>query len=108
MAQFELNIYNEENEVVKTHTADFVRWGVYLQALELKDLMNKKSAVEQFESVNEFIKKIFPALTDEDLVNADADDVLNTFKQLIAKSQKLNINNPQKVGASLKNAAGAE
>lgn len=109
MAQFELNIYGDDNEILKTHTTDFVRWGVYLQALELSDNLKDKSAAEQFKAINTFVKKIFPALTDAELENADADDVLNTFRQLIAKSSKLTGRTPKNAaGENSKNVAGAE
>lgn len=100
MAQFELNIYGKDDEIIKTHTTDRVRWGIFMQALELQESIEKKTAAEQFEAVNTFVKKIFPELTNAELENADADDVLNTFKQLIAKANK--------IGGNSKNAAGAE
>lgn len=100
MAQFELNIYGDDNEITKTHTTDFVRWGVYLQALKLNDNLTEKTPAEQLEAVNTFVKKIFPALTDAELENADVDDVLNTFRQLINKGNQL-------TGGNSKNVAGA-
>lgn len=99
MAQFELNIYNDDDEIVKTHATDRVRWGIFMQALELQESLNDKTAAEQFEAVNTFVKKIFPALTDAELECADADDVLNTFKQLITKANKIGGNSKNAVGA---------
>jgi hypothetical protein len=99
MAQFELNIYGNNDEIVKRFETDKVRWGVFMQALEVADELEKKSAAEQFALINKFVKKIFPELTDADLENADIDDVMNTFKQLLAKAGK--------IGGS-KNAVGAE
>lgn len=89
MAQFELNIYGNNDEILKTYATDRVRWGVYLQALELQEKIAGKSAAEQFRLINAFLKKIFPDLTDEDLELADYDDVMNTFKQLINKSNAI-------------------
>lgn len=89
MAQFELSIYGHDDEILKTYKTDRVRWGVYLQALELQEKMKDKSGAEQFGLINAFLKKIFPDLTDEDLELADGDDVMNTFKQLIAKSKAI-------------------
>ena len=99
MAQFELNIYGNDDEIIKTHATDRVRWGIFMQALELAEGLNEKSPAEQFAAVNKFVTKIFPALTESELENADADDVLNTFKQLITKANK--------IGGNQKNAAGA-
>ena len=89
MAQFELSIYGNNDEILKTYKTDRVRWGVYLQALELQEKMKDKTGAEQFGLINAFLKKIFPDLTDEDLELADGDDVMNTFKQLIAKSKAI-------------------
>lgn len=100
MAAFELNTYGNDDEIIKTFKTDRVRWGVFLQALELQEGLAEKNAAEQFEAINTFVKKIFPDLTDADLEFADADDVLNTFNQLLAKANKIG-------GKKPKNAAGA-
>ena len=92
MAQFELNIYGNNDEILKTYSTDKVRWGVFMQALELQDGLQGKSAAEQFKLMNGFLKKIFPDLTDADLECADGDDVINTFKQLTHKANALNGN----------------
>lgn len=100
MAVFELNIYGKNDEIIKTYATDRVRWGVFMQALELQESIEEQSAEEQFKAINSFIKKIFPDLTDADLNNADINDVLNTFKQLLFKASKL--------GVKPKNLKGAE
>lgn len=102
MAQFELNTYGENDQILKTFATDKVRWGVFMQALELQEALDKMTSAQQFAAINTFVKKIFPDLTDADLENADADDVLNTFKQLISKAKKIGS------GGNSKNAAGAE
>lgn len=102
MSQFELNTYGQNDEILKTFATDKVRWGVFMQALELQEALDKMTNAQQFAAINTFVKKIFPDLTDADLENADADDVLNTFKQLLSKAKKIG------VGGNSKNAAGAE
>lgn len=99
MAQFELNIYDENDEVVKRFETDKVRWGIFMQALELEESLKGANAREMITAINEFVKKIFPAMTDADIENADVDDVLNTFRQLLNKAAK--------IGGRTKNAAGA-
>lgn len=99
MAQFELNIYGKDDEVEKKYETDIVRWGVFMQALELQDGLSEKSAIEQFKLVSSFLKKIFPDLTDEDLEKADYNDVFNTFRQLASKANA--------IGGNSKNATGA-
>ncbi len=89
MAQFELNIYGENDEILKTFATEKVRWGVYLQAANLNEELASMDAVEQFGAVNAFMTKIFPTLTSEELDLADADDVMNTFRQLLKKANKI-------------------
>lgn len=89
MAKFELNIYGPEDEVVKTYETDHVRWGVFLNAIKLQEEIKDKPISEQFSAINVFVKTIFPGLTDEELEQADGMDVMNTFKQLIAVSGKV-------------------
>lgn len=100
MAIFELNIYGKNDEIEKTYATDRVRWGVFLQALELQEQIAGETVEEQFKAINEFVKQIFPELTDADLAKADIDDVLNTFKQLLNKASK--------IGVKTKNLKGAE
>lgn len=100
MAAFELNIYGKDDEIVKTFATDKVRWGVFLQALEVQEGLSSKTTAEQFDTINRFVKKIFPDLTDKDLENADINDVMNIFKQLLNKAGK--------IGGNSKNAIGVE
>ena len=72
-----------------------------MQALELSDGLDNKSGKEQFALINSFVKKIFPDITDADIENADYEDVLNTFKQLINKANRIN-------GGNSKNLERAE
>lgn len=90
MAQFELNIYDENDEIIKTYQTEHVRWGVLLEAVKLQEELKGKSGIEQFSSINKFVKKIFVGLTDEELEKADSRDVLNTFKQLLSSVGAIN------------------
>ena len=38
MAQFELNTYGKDDEILNTFATDRVRWGVFMQALELDNV----------------------------------------------------------------------
>lgn len=84
MAKFELKIYGEDDEVVKTYGTDRIRWGVFLNAIKLQDKIKDKSEAEQFSAINEFIKSIFIGLTDKELEQADGMDVMNVFKQILS------------------------
>ncbi|MBO7735957.1 MAG: hypothetical protein J6S67_25535 [Methanobrevibacter sp.] len=97
---YELNIYGNNDEILKTYGTDKIRWGVLMEALKLKDELDKDKD-GQFEVINTFLKKIFPDITDEDLANADYEDVINTFVQICNKAGSIN-------GGETKNAKGAE
>lgn len=99
MAQFELNIYGENDEVVKHFETDRVRWGIFVQALELEESLKSATAQDMISAINEFVKRIFPSITDEDLNNADVDDVMLTFKQLLSKAKKIGVHSKNGVGA---------
>lgn len=99
MAQFELNIYDENDEVVKHFETDRVRWGIFMQSLELEEQLKGANARDMIAAINQFVKKIFPALTDADLENADVDDVLHTFQQLLRKAGKIGVGSKNGVGA---------
>lgn len=97
MAQFELNIYGKDDEVINRFETDKVRWGVYLEAIKLEESgLKKMTHAKQFELINGIIKKIFPDLTDKDLENADGDDVMATFNQLLAKGNAINAGSDSK------------
>ena len=102
MAQFELNIYGNNDEIVKTYATDKVRWGVFTQAVELQEGLSEKSAIEQFKLIGVILKKVFPDLTDDDLESADYEDVFNTFKQLIHKANAIGANSKNVTGAASK------
>lgn len=89
MARFELSIYNEQDEVVKKYEKEHVRWGVFLQAIKLQEELKNKNLTEQFKFINDFMKSIFPGITDEELENADSNDILNTFNQLASAIGKV-------------------
>ena len=86
MAKYELNIYGENDAIVKTYATDNVKWGFYIEAVKAYEEMTEMTAVEQFELASSFVKRIFIGLTDEELEQADGDDVMNVFNQLMRKA----------------------
>ena len=83
MARFELSIYGANDEVLKKYETNHVKWGVLLEAVKLQDEIKDEESEKQFKAINNFVKKIFTGLTDEELEKADSLDVINTFNQLI-------------------------
>lgn len=98
MALFELNIYGDNDEIIKSYKTDKVRWGVYLEAEKLNEQLQGAKKSEQISKTSAIVKKIFPGLTDEELVKADGDDVMNTFHQLVNKVNGLEPGNEEKNG----------
>lgn len=89
MAKYELPIYGENDEILKKHETNDVKWGVYLEAAKIHDEMEDMTAAEQMEVVNSFVKRMFIGLTDEELNCAYGDDVMNVFKQLMKKAKAI-------------------
>lgn len=86
MAKFELNIYGENDEIIKRYETDHIRYGVLMEALELDEKTKNKSQVEIIKSANAIVKRVFHGLTDEELMLADVADVLNTYKQVTSQA----------------------
>ena len=89
MAKYELNIYGENDAIVKTYATDNVMWGFYLEAVKASEEMQDMTPIEQFEMVNGFVKRMFIGLTDEELSHASGDDVMNVFNQLMRKARSI-------------------
>lgn len=89
MAKYELPIYGKNDEVVKMHETNICPWAVYIQAAELEDELKGKSAKEQMKAVGNILKSVFIELTDEELLHADGQDVMNTFNQIVNGGQKI-------------------
>lgn len=89
MAKYELNIYGENDSIVKTYATDNVLWGFYLEAVKASEEMAEMNAIEQFEMASSFVKRLFIGLTDEELSRASGDDVLNVFNQLMRKARAI-------------------
>lgn len=89
MAKYELPIYGVDDEILKTYTSNHVSWAVYIKAAEMETSMKDKSALEQMNACGDILKEVFKGLTDEDLMKADADDVMNTFVQVVTSGQKI-------------------
>jgi hypothetical protein len=97
--KYELNIYGENNEIVKTYGTDNIPWGFYLEAVKASEDMQDMTVIEQFEMINAFVKRMFIGLTDEELNNASGDDVLNVFNQLVRKANAIGgAKNPKAAG----------
>ena len=85
MAKYELPIYGAGDEITKKYETNVCAWGIYLRAAEIEDEFAEKGGAgdfEQLQAINEVLKLLFIGITDEELARADANDVVNTFKQI--------------------------
>lgn len=89
MNDFELNIYGDNDEIIKTYSTAHVRWGIFTEAIKLKEEIANKDSAEQLEAVSNFMKKIFLGLTDEHMQLADVFDVFNTFNMIVNKANSI-------------------
>lgn len=91
MAKYELPIYGENDEIIKTHETDLVRYGILEDALAIQENLDKFSPREQINQINSIIQRVFKGLTIEELHNADLGDVRNLFQQIISISDKATV-----------------
>lgn len=90
MAKYELKIYGENDEIIKTYATDNVMWGFYLEAVKASEDIEEMTTAEKFAMINSFIKRLFVGLTDEELATgASGDDVLAVFNQLMRKARTI-------------------
>ena len=82
MALLELNIYGDNDEILKTFSTNRIRWGLMVKAVEIEEKINnpETSNKEQIEIMNAFIMSVFPTMTQKDVEMADIQDIKNIFK----------------------------
>ncbi len=86
-AEFTLNIYGENDEIVKTYETNHIKWRLFTQAIKLQDNLKDKEPDEQLDAISKFMTYIFSGLTVEELDDADAFDIFSTFRQLTNKAK---------------------
>ena len=97
MAKYELPIYGENDEVIKMHETNICPWAVYIEAADLQETLNGKPAREQMQAVGDILKRVFPKLTEDELLRADGMDVMNTFQQIVTGGQNIKGGKPKNV-----------
>lgn len=83
MSLIELNIYNDENEIVKTYSTNRVRWGVIVKAVELQEKTENVSETESVKLISDLMYSIFPSMTADDLAQVDYNDMFNVFRMIV-------------------------
>ena len=84
MALITLNLYNDNDEIIKTFSTSRVRWGVVVKAVEMEELINgNANANETIDAISGLILSIFPSMTPDDLALADFGDMKNTIRMVV-------------------------
>lgn len=87
--KYSLNIYGQNDTIVKIYETNIVPWGVFVKAAALQDELKDKSMIQQLECVGELLQSIFVGLSHEELYQADAGDVMNVFAQIVRNSNNI-------------------
>lgn len=91
MKRFSLNIYGNNDEIVKVYETDRVFYGLIKEVItaqkKLKSITAPESLSEEVLAVLDtmiipIIKKLFLGITDEELACAELVDIMSTFQQL--------------------------
>lgn len=91
--KYSLNIYGNNDEILKVYETNIVPWGVFVKAAALSEELKNKNMVEQLECVGSLLQSIFIGLTTEELYQADANDVMNVFAQIVRNSNNIGSKN---------------
>jgi len=80
----ELNIYNDDDEIIKTFSTKRIRWGLLVKAVEIEEKTNAENvgAAESLKLISDFMLALFPSMTPDDLAKADYGDMKNVFKMV--------------------------
>ena len=89
MARLTLNIYGKNDEILNTYETEHVRWALLMRALDLQDEIKDADQATAMNVLHDFVKEIFYGLTDEELNNADASDVINVVTQVSRMAGKI-------------------
>ena len=90
--KYSLNIYGENDAIVKTYETNIIPWGVFVKAASLQETLNNKNILEQMTAMGELLQTIFIGLTDKELSHADSNDVMNLFLQITNNGGKIGKN----------------
>lgn len=84
MSLITLNIYNDDDEIIKTYSTNRIRWGVLVKAVELEEMTKgDENGVESVKAISDLMYSIFPSITPDDLALADFGDMQNVFRMIV-------------------------
>lgn len=84
MALFKLNVYGENDKIIKSYETSRIRYGLIEDFISLSKKLDGKSEIEQFQLMKPILKTLFVGITDEELRDVDfrevTDVILSMFK----------------------------
>lgn len=84
-----LNIYGENDEIVKTYKTNHIRFKLFKDAVKVNEEIANADIDEQLNAVGGFMKSVFIGLTDEEIENADTFDIFNVFRMIVNKANSI-------------------
>ena len=87
---FELNIYGENDKIIKHYETNHIRYGLLLKSIDFAERSQTMTKKDFITSANELVKAIFVGITDEEIANADFDKVLGVCKQIAGMVSEVN------------------
>ena len=84
-----LNIYGENDEIVKTYSTSHIRFKLFKDAVVVNEEIANKGIEEQLDAGGGFMKSVFIGLTDEEIENADTFDIFNVFRMIVNKANNI-------------------
>lgn len=90
MAKISLNIYGENDEILKTYETEHIRWRLLTEAVKLDSELKSADTEEQLQAVGNFMQAVFVGMTEEELALADVGDIFNNFALIVKMANKIN------------------
>lgn len=84
-----LNIYGENDEILKTYETEHIRWRMFTEALRIDDELQDAGTAEQMETIGDFVLSLFVGMTREELELCDIQDVFNVFGMVVKLANKI-------------------
>lgn len=86
MARFELNVYGENDEILKTYATEKARYGAFEEAIKFTEEAEGKPESEvnilAFKMLGKFVRQLFPGLTEEEIRLCEIQDIVSLAYQV--------------------------
>lgn len=94
--KYSLTIYGEDDAIVKTYGTDIIRYGILEEALRISEESKDSDSKSRLGMISPLLFSLFKGLTEEELRDADINDVFNLFGQILSIAQGLSSKNQVK------------